>query len=39
MTMYNHDTLQDIHCYGATLNSREIFLHNFFLEQKKIILE
>jgi ATP-dependent protease ClpP protease subunit len=28
--MYNHDTLQDIHCYGATLNSREIFLHNFF---------
>lgn len=30
MTIYNNDMLQDIHSYGATLNSREIFLHNFF---------
>lgn len=30
MTSYNNDTLQDLHSYGSTINSREIFLHNFF---------
>jgi ATP-dependent protease ClpP protease subunit len=30
MTSYNNDILQDMHSYGAALNSREIFLHNFF---------
>jgi len=30
MTSYNNDILQDIHSYGASLSSREIFLHNFF---------
>ena len=30
MTALNNDILQDIHNYGAALNSRDIFLHNFF---------
>ena len=30
MTALNNDILQDIHSYGAALNSRDIFLHNFF---------
>ena len=29
MNNYN-DILQDMHSYGASLNSREIFLHNYF---------
>ena len=28
--MQNNDTLQDFHSYGASLQSREIFLHNYF---------
>lgn len=30
MTKYDNDTLQDIHSYGVNINSREIFLHNYF---------
>jgi ATP-dependent protease ClpP protease subunit len=29
MTYHNSDLLQDVHNYGASLSSREIFLHNF----------
>lgn len=30
----NNDILQDIHSYGASLNCREIFLHNYFDQEE-----
>lgn len=30
MTFYHNDSLQEVHNYGVNINSREIFLHNFF---------